>query len=73
MDFDTTSIAALVKHQGGPVNVARRLGIPYQRVQEWIGRGWASPKYLFRLKPLLPRGVTVADLDADRERAKAAA
>lgn len=69
-----SAISRLVAHHGGAAALSRKMGgrPPYQRIQEWIGRGWASPAYLFQLKPLLPRGIKLEDLNADRERAKAA-
>lgn len=68
-----SSIERLVRHHGGPTAVARALGnVPvYQEVQRWVVRGWASPMHIFRLKPLLPRGMKLEDLAADRIRVKA--
>lgn len=65
-----SAIARLVEHHGGAAALSRKLDgrPPYQRIQEWLSRGWASPKYLFALKPLLPRGMKLEDLDADRLR-----
>lgn len=67
------AIVRLVEHHGGPVALSTKLGgTPvYQEIQRWVQRGWASPMHLFKLKPLLPRGIRLEDLDADRERARA--
>lgn len=64
-----SAIARLVAHHDGPVNVSKLLGgTPvYQEVQRWVKRGWASPMHIFRLEPLLPEGMTLRDLAADRE------
>lgn len=69
-----SAIARLVAHHDGPTEVSRKLGgVPvYQEVQRWVRRGWASPMHIFRLKPLLPKGMRLEDLDADRQRAAAA-
>lgn len=65
-----SAIARLVAHHGSTTEVSRKLnGTPvYQEVQRWVRRGWASPMHIFRLKPLLPKGMKLEDLDADRER-----
>lgn len=70
----SSAIAKLVAHHKGPTAVSVKLGgTPvYQEVQRWVRRGWASPMHIFRLKPLLPRGMKLEDLNADRERANAA-
>jgi hypothetical protein len=62
-----SAIARLVEHHGGPAKVAKLLdnNPPYQRLQEWVGRGWASPLQFLRLEPLLPEGLTIRDLYAD--------
>lgn len=71
---ESPAIVRLVNHHGGPVALSAKLGgTPvYQEIQRWVRRGWASPMHLFKLKPLLPRGMKLEDLGADRERAKAA-
>lgn len=71
----TPAIARLVAHHNGPTAVSNALGgFPtYQEVQRWVRRGWASPMHIFKLKPLLPRGMKLDDLAADRDRAKEAA
>lgn len=68
-----TAIGRLVIHHGGPAAVSKLLGGSpvYQEVQRWVRRGWASPMQIFRLEPLLPDGMTVRDLYADREAATA--
>jgi hypothetical protein len=65
-----SAIAKLVAHHGGPTEVSRLMGgtPAYQEVQRWVKRGWASSKHIFRLEPLLLDGMTVRDLNADRER-----
>ena len=62
------AIAKLVSHHGGPVALSQALGgsPAYQEIQRWLKRGWASPMHIFRLEPLLPRGMKVRDLDNDR-------
>lgn len=69
------AIVRLVEYAGGPVALSRLLGgePPYQSIQQWVRRGWASPMHLFRLQPHLPRGMRVEHLAEDRQRAKAAA
>jgi uncharacterized membrane protein YdjX (TVP38/TMEM64 family) len=69
-DAHDSAIARLVAHNGGPTEVSRLLGgVPaYQEIQRWVRRGWASPMHIFRLKPLLPRGTKLEDLNADRDR-----
>lgn len=66
-----SAIARLVAYHEGPTEVSRLLGgtPAYQEVQRWVRRGWASPMHIFRLKPLLPRGMKLEDLNADRDRA----
>ena len=63
------AIVRLVAHHGGPVATSQKLGgrPVYQEVQRWVRRGWASPMHIFRLKPLLMRGMKVEDLHQDRE------
>lgn len=70
---EAPAIVRLVHHHGGPVALSSKLGgTPvYQEIQRWVRRGWASPMHLFKLKPLLPRGIRFEELDADRERARA--
>ncbi len=74
-NIDDSAIARLVRHHGGPVATARLLGdsFPYQEIQRWLRRGWASPMHILRLKPHLPKGMRVEDLYVDRGKAKAAA
>ena len=68
----TCAIRRVVDHHQGPTALARLLGgTTYQEVQRWLGQGYASPAYLLRLAPLLPTGITLADLDADRAEAVA--
>jgi hypothetical protein len=69
------AIVRLVEHHGGPVALSEKLGgrPVYQEISRWLRRGWASPMHIFKLKPLLPRGIKLEDLDADRERASAEA
>lgn len=69
MDNDQTpAIVRLVAHHGGPTAVSKALnGAPvYQEVQRWVARGWASPMHIFKLRPLLPPGMQLEDLAADR-------
>jgi hypothetical protein len=72
MNAPTSHIRQVVDHIGGPVATSKALGgVPaYQEVSRWVERGWASPHHIFRLEPLLPAGVTVRDLFADKEAAK---
>jgi len=72
-DPHESSIAKLVKHNGGPTQLSRLLGgsPAYQEIQRWVYRNWASPMYLLRLEPFMPKGMTLADLDADRSIYKA--
>lgn len=64
-----SAIRRLVDHQGGVTKVAAQLGddFPYQLVQQWLYRGWASPMHFLSLEPLLPPGLTMRDLFADRD------
>ena len=64
-----SAIRRLVDHQGGVTKVAAQLGdeFPYQLVQQWLSRGWASPMHFLALEPLLPPGLTMRDLFADRD------
>ena len=66
-----SAIARIVQHHGGPTATSQLLGgTPvYQEIQRWVRRGWASPMHIFRLKPLLLRGMKVDDLAADRLKA----
>lgn len=70
-DAQDSAIGRLVAHHDGPTEVSRLLGgkPAYQEIQRWVSRGWASPMHIFRLKPLLPRGMKLEDLNADRDRA----
>ena len=65
-----SAIRRLVAHHGGPTAVSKALGgVPvYQEVQRWVRRGWASPMHIFRLAPLLIDGLSLEDIDSDRER-----
>lgn len=69
-----SAIQRLVEHQQGPTRVSQLLGgkPAYQEVQRWLVRGWASPMHILALKPLLPPGLSIEDLYADRARARAA-
>jgi hypothetical protein len=69
-----SAIRRLVDHHGGPTKVAALLGdgFAYQLVQQWLQREWASPMHILKLEPLMPPGMTIRDLFADREAAKAA-
>ena len=66
-----SAIRRLVEHHGGPAKTAALIadGFHYQLVQQWVDRGWASPMHFLRLEKLLPKGVTVRDLYADRDAA----
>jgi len=63
----TPAICRLVEHHGGPTAVSQKLGGSpvYQEIQRWVKRGWASPKHIFRLEPLLLEGMTVRALYDD--------
>jgi hypothetical protein len=69
-----SAIQRLVDHQNGPTKVSQLLGgkPAYQEIQRWLGRGWASPMHILSLKPLLPPGVSIEDLYADRTRVREA-
>lgn len=47
--------------------VSRATGnaVAYQEVQRWVRRGWASPKHILTLEPLLLDGMTLRDLHID--------
>lgn len=68
-----SAIERVVRHHGGPTALSKKLGgYPhYQQIQAWVRRGWASPMHIFRLKPLLPRGVKLESLHEDRANARA--
>lgn len=55
-------IERVVKHNGGVTATARAIGIAYQEVQRWIGRGWVTPRHAIALVPYLPEGVTLEKL-----------
>ena len=65
-----SAIRRLVEHHGGPARTAALIsdGFHYQLVQQWVERGWASPMHFLRLEKLMPKGMTVRDLYADRDR-----
>jgi hypothetical protein len=69
------TVERLVESVGGPTAAARLIGphFKYQLVQQWLGRGYASPKYYQQLAKHLPDGLTIDDLFADLQRAKKAA
>lgn len=69
------AIVQLIEHLGGFAAASQALGgrPVYQEIQRWAARGWASPMHIMSLKPLLPKGMTVDDLFADRMQAKSAA
>lgn len=69
-----SAIARLVDHVGGYARLSALLGgrPVYQEVQRWVSRGWASPMHILALEPHLPKGITIRDLYADRERARLA-
>lgn len=68
-----SAIERLVKHHGGPVATAQKIpGVPYQAIQVWLRRGWASPMHILKMEALLPAGMTLRELHEDRDRAKAA-
>ena len=70
-----SAIRRLVEHHGGPTKVAALIGddFAYQLVQQWLQREWASPMHILKLEPHMPDGMTIRDLFADREAAKASA
>jgi hypothetical protein len=72
---NTPAISRLVEHHGGFAAVSRLLGgrPPYQTIQQWVARGWASPMHILQLEPHLPEGMSIRDLYADRANAQAAA
>ena len=67
-----SAIRRLVDHHGGVTKTAQLLGedFAYQSVQQWLDRDWASPMHFLKLEALLPAGLSIGDLYADRERAK---
>jgi hypothetical protein len=69
----TPSIVRLVTHHGGPAALARMLDkpVPYQEIQRWCRRGWASPMHIFALEKFLVGEMKVQDLDNDRAAARA--
>lgn len=68
-----SAIRRLVDHHGGPTKVAALLGgdFPYQIVQQWVQREWASPLHFQRLAPLMPKGMKLPDLYEDIKANKA--
>ena len=64
-----SAIQKLVDHHDGPTKVAALIGegFAYQAVQQWVQRGWASPLHFPKLKPLMPKGMTLQHLYADIE------
>lgn len=75
MEQPQPAIVRLVAHHQGPTALSALLGgTPvYQEIQRWVKRGWASPMHIIKLEPHLPPGMTLRDLYADRDNAKAAA
>lgn len=71
----TPTIRRLVEHHGGPAAFARKLaeGFPYQEVQRWVKRGWASPMHALKIEPLLLPGMTIRDLHVDKDKAEGSA
>lgn len=69
-DKPESAIRRLVEHHGGATRTAALIadGFHYQLVQQWVDRGWASPMHFLRLEELLPDGMTIRDLYADRDR-----
>lgn len=71
-----SAIHRLSTHHGGPAALHRLLAPsirpPYQRIQEWIARGWASPMHLPVLEAVLPAHITRQELYDDRRKAKRA-
>ena len=69
-DAKPSLIARVVAHNQGPVALSRVLTAKtgkatrpsYQQISKWVSRGWASPRYLDLLEPLLPEDVTRDDL-----------
>ena len=75
MKTNTPAISRLVEAHKGPVALARLMStpdakVPYQEVQRWLKRGWASPFHIQALEPHLLQGITLDDLHRDREIAK---
>jgi hypothetical protein len=75
-DPSKSAIARLIEQLDGPTAVSALLeNTPvYQEIQRWVKRGWAAPKHFLRLEALAKSKkikVTVRDLYADIERAKA--
>lgn len=62
------AIARLVEHHEGVYALARKLpdGPVVQEIERWLRRGWAAPKHIPKLRPVLPRGIRVEDLYLDR-------
>jgi len=74
MDNTTPSaIERLVDHYGGPVALSRELGgnPPYQAIQTWVKRRWASPMHIDKLERILPRSIKRQELHEDRARFRA--
>ena len=70
-----SAIQRLVDHHDGPTKVAALIGdgFAYQAVQQWVQRGWASPLHFPKLKPLMPKGMTLQHLYADIEAVRGSA
>lgn len=68
-----SAIERVVAHYGSLAALSRAMGgkPPYQEIQRWVGRKYASPKYIRRLEPFLPRGIKARDLLDDLDRAMA--
>lgn len=74
MNQPLSAIERVVAHYGSLAALSRAMGgkPAYQEIQRWVNRKYASPKYIRRLEPFLPRGVKVRDLLDDLERATVA-
>lgn len=71
-------IRSLVEANDGPVALAAKIEaksgqtIFRQQIEQWVKRGWATPYHFWLLMPFAPKGLTEANLYADRVAAKQA-
>jgi len=75
MNTNKPAISRLVEAHNGPTALARLVStaetkVPYQEVQRWVKRGWASPFHFKALEAHLTQDITLDDLHHDREIAK---
>lgn len=68
--YPSSSLLRLVVHLGSVAALCRQLSgdISAQAIQKWVNEGHAPEKRIPDLVPLLPPGITAADLVEDRAR-----